>query len=104
MITLVWAIIALTAVLSLLTGLAAAAEKSLMPGQHSKERLSLMSTVVNKMLVESGFKTVKATATDADFEEARAEGRLKATIALAEAYSSRADSLKVSYLPIFCFK
>ena len=52
------------------------AEKSLIPGQHSKERLSLMQSILNKMLMETGFKS-GAAHTSSDYDEFLAEGEVK---------------------------
>jgi len=57
-------------------GLAEMAEKSLIPGQHSKERLSLMQSILNKMLMETGFKS-GAAHTSSDYDEFLAEGEVK---------------------------
>ena len=48
---------------------------------------------MNKMMVEAGLKQDKAASTE--MEEAKAEGRVRAAMVLAEACTSKADSLKV---------
>ena len=62
-------------------------------GQHAKERIILTSTIMNKMMVEAGLKQDKAASTE--MEEAKAEGKVRAAMVLAEACTSKADSLKV---------